>query len=245
MSGLLENLLEIQSFKEAWLRIISDSPWADLAEIENVLKSDGAILVPIYTVHYEAITPKQNFKLQTVTTCNNDPPGIKPSEETLKRALDLVNLNCDSLVAKYRQRGLRTRFHEQYWVGHSTLCADQPALPELVQFILDKPISELYADQLRNSSNEDIVSGQELKSNNLMTDWALVLYMRVDRLFTDKKVEVNFDIGFYDNVAVGEGHWPVYCYALRLPRSSTTVKLAQDTKSLQFFKNKCLFLPEI
>ena len=208
-----EKMSDIQSFKEEWLVHATSCTWSDPEEIERALREEGAVLIPAYCIHYEASNNGSGLLLQTFTTNNESSQDHKPSTESTKKALALLGLDYDQLLQKAgRQARINgPTFHDKHWDGHAPINRDQPEYPELIKHVIDPTIAELYSNSTQHRLYNKIPLDPKkiTQENGPWTDWAVTVSLRIDRLFTNRPITVNFALAFYDNCALCEGHWPI------------------------------------
>lgn len=205
---------QIEEFKQTWLSTLRKAPWMDLEEVRTTLLEENAILIPMYVVHYEGFNEQDRFCIRTHTTRNDDDQEKKPSANSIDNALKSIGLNYDKLMkmAVKDEKSKSAEFHNEYWTGHAPSSKDQPPLPELVKHLLDEKIKDLYSE-----AGQARVSRRRLKpglstqtpSKAPLTDWAILISLRVDRAFTNKDIVLSLNITCYDNASIEEGHWPI------------------------------------
>ena len=205
---------QIEEFKQAWLTTLRQAPWMDLEEVRRTLLEDNAILIPMYVVHYEAYDEQNHFCIRTHTTRNNDDQENKPSVTSIEKALNTIGLNYDGLMkmASKDVKSENAEFHREFWTGHAATSKDQPPLPDLIKCLLDEKIRDLYSEsgqaRVDRKRNKPGLSTQ-IPSRAPWTDWAILISVRVDRLFTNKDIVLSLKITCYDNCVIEEGHWPI------------------------------------
>ena len=208
-----ETISDILSFKDEWLNHATDCTWSDPEEIVRALREEGAVLIPAYCIHYEASNDGSGLVLQTFTTNNETAQNHKPSTESTKKALALLGLDYDQLlqIASDQARIHGPTFHDKHWGGHAPVIRDQPEYPELIKHVIDPTVAELYSNKTQHRVYNKIpLDPKKLtQDHGPWTDWAITVSLRIDKLFTNQPVTVNFALAFYDNVALCEGHWPI------------------------------------
>ena len=186
-------------------------------------------MIPAYCIHYEASNDGSGLSLQTFTTMDECPDSLKPSSESVKKALSLLGLDYDLLLplARDQVNTSGTVFHDTYWNGHAPENHNPPAYPELIKYLVDQTVSELYSNKTQHRVYKEIPldPNKTVQDQGPWTDWAITISLRVDKLFTNQPIAVNFDLGFYDNVALREGFWPIIGWSKwdnmhRIPRMS-------------------------
>ena len=210
----LLNVDQIEAFRQNWLQILRQAPWMDLEEVRLALSEEHAILIPLYVTHYEAVKENGNLGVKTHTTRNKDSYKNKPSVDSIKKGLASIGLTYAKLMdmASKNDNGQGCAFHDTFWKGHAQTSKKQPPLPNLIKFLLDEKIRYLYSGpgQARVSPREDPADSKELfRSEGPWTDWAILISLRIDRLFTNKDIILSLNITCYDNAVIHEGYWPI------------------------------------
>ena len=197
---------QIESFRKSWLKILNQAPWSDLEEIKNALFKENAILIPMYVVHYAANEEKGRLKIRTHTTRNDDTSETKPSMASIERALSLVGLTYETLMSMaVKDDNSQGKFHNELWKGHVHESKGQPPLPDLIKYLLDEKVADLYSE----ANQARITKGPSNAKAKGWTDWAILLSLRIDRVFSNKDIILTLSITCYDNTAIDEGHWPI------------------------------------
>ena len=214
----LTDFRDMIKLKEQWLNFLQKTPWADLSEIKTTFYEENAILVPMYVVHYDARSDANDFWIETWTTRNDDPKEFRPSKDSMEEALKLIKIEYEELLemAKGINKNSKADFHEKFWKGHREDSKDQPALPELFKHLLDGKVEDLYSNTNQARVTPQIQRNKSMTTQTIgpWTDWAIMLSLRIDKLFTNQDIVVSMHIACHDNGAVGEGFWPIQEYEM-------------------------------
>ena len=222
---------EIEEFQDKWLRRLYSTPWADLEEVENTFYEQNAVLIPMYVIQYEASNKDGEFWLETSTTRNEDIDGHKPSEESVAKALQIIGLNYAEFLEWVigKDEPQRGSFHDKYWKGHVASCRYQPELPRMVKLLIDRKIEDLYSNQTQSrvTPQTKLDHDKTVQNEGPWTDWAVMISLRIDKLFTNENIIVSMNITCYDNCATAEGFWPIPEYEMMLWPGGAIHKLGQ------------------
>ena len=164
-------------FIEEWIEYLKMTPWADDETLFGNLRFENAVSWPFYCIHYETdMSDGFRVKSHTLWDEDNRVPGI----DYLKRVSEIFEINFEVLCEEIMKKS--NSFHERFYDGHREEDSAKPPMHQIFQRLMNDVLTVAYETEI-----------SEGRRNSKGVDMAITICLRIDNLFSNKPIEINFE----------------------------------------------------
>ena len=144
-------------------------------------------LSKIVEIHFDTTKANGILKLRSHPNLSNTEIMIQ-----LSKIFKLLELDLEKFQTKV-QESLKTTFHDLHYEGNVSEIEEPTGYPQLIKLILDDTLKELFQNGCGTVNN---------------SEYMVLLGLRLDHIFSNKRVEISWESKNYDNDYYHDGFWP-------------------------------------
>ena len=206
-----------------WISYLDTTPWANEDNIfENL--NENAISFPIYSTQYE-IQNVDPVKITNVQIWQHD--VRQPNIEHFKTACNILNINYEQLYEYILTKN--NDFHQQYWTPNKNSNGKIESIDQVYQRLMNETLMQCYQEELKTKNR-----------NALALDYTIAISIRIDNLFSNKEIEINFEnyVNATESYVLQLGHLGFHQLDITHDETGTMDITGASKRRLLLLKNK-------
>ena len=187
----INNYEDILQLLNDWISYLETTPWSNADNIfENF--DENAISFPIYSTQYEVLNTDP-VKITNVQIWQHD--VRQPNIEHFKTTCNILNINYEQLYEYILTKS--NEFHQQYWTPRNNSSDKMEPIDPVYQRLMNDTLLQCYQEELETKNR-----------NTLALDYTIAISIRIDNLFSNKEIEINFEnyVNATENYVLQLGH---------------------------------------